>query len=434
MSQEPGGGGFSGLPDRAGAIHRYLAVRADTEQLASPLSEEDQLLQSSPLCSPTKWHRAHTTWFFETFLLEPRGIAPIDPRYRFLFNSYYDAVGPRHARPKRGLLSRPTASEVASYRRTVDGRMVELLSSLDDVELGALLPALELGLAHEEQHQELMLTDILHAFHENPLLPAYRAGTSKAGAAATSAALDGATPDHLFAGGLIEIGASSRGAFAFDNEGPRHKVWLEPFQLARRLVTVGEMKAFIQAGGYRTPSLWLSEGYEWATARQIDAPCYWHHSGPDWLIFGLDGLRELPDNEPVSHVSYYEADAVARFLGGRLPSEQEWEAAASHVRSAGNFVSSSALRPLAARVETDGPTQMFGDVWEWTRSSYEPYPGYRPAAGAFGEYNGKFMVNQRVLRGGSCFTPDGHVRSTYRNFWHPDTRFQVTGIRVAKDA
>ncbi|MCA9674023.1 MAG: ergothioneine biosynthesis protein EgtB [Myxococcales bacterium] len=417
--------------DRTALTRRFLEVRGRTEALAAPLSPEDQQLQSMPTCSPTKWHRAHTTWFFETFVLAPRGVAPVDPRWGFLFNSYYEAVGPRHARPRRGLLSRPSCDEIATYRRTVDGRVVELLAGADDRELAALAPLIALGLAHEEQHQELLLTDALHALAQNPLRPAYR-GPAPPPAADAAAPLT-FTP---FDGGLVELGCDApvdAAAFVFDNETPRHKVWLEPFALADRLITAGEVIAFAADGGYRTSSLWLSDGWDLIRAGELDAPGHARVDGDDLIVFGLDGERRAGAAEPAAFLSFYEADAIARWLGARLPSEAEWEVAARAAGApAGNFLDGDALRPLPAA--GGSVAQLWGDAWEWTRSSYEPYPGFAAAAGALGEYNGKFMVNQRVLRGGSCFTPPGHVRATYRNFWHPDTRFQVTGVRLARPA
>jgi ergothioneine biosynthesis protein EgtB len=408
-------------------IARFQSVRRCTEALAAPLSPEDQMLQSMPDCSPTRWHRAHTTWFFETFILQPRGVAPYNPRWGYLFNSYYEAVGPRYARPRRGMISRPSVAEVGDYRRVIDEHMSALLERATDEDLGALGALIELGLAHEEQHQELILTDILHALHENPLRPAYRAPAS-APARGEVSPLD----FIAFEGGLVEVGArDDRGGFVFDNEAPRHRVWLDPFALSTRLVTVGEVKAFIREGGYRTPSLWLSEGREWARANDIKAPSYARVEGEDYVVFGLEGERVASDDEPAAHLSFYEADALAQFLGARLPTEFEWEHAARNTPIAGHFLDDT-LRPLAAR--GDGLRQLWGDAWEWTRSSYEPYPGYAPSAGAIGEYNGKFMVNQRVLRGGSYLTPPGHVRLTYRNFWHPHIRFQATGVRLARGA
>ncbi|MCM2316942.1 MAG: ergothioneine biosynthesis protein EgtB [Thermoanaerobaculia bacterium] len=417
---------------RQSLIDRFAAVRTATEDLAAPLTPEDQQVQSMPDCSPTKWHRAHTTWFFETFLLLPRGVAPFDPHYGFLFNSYYEHVGPRHARPKRGMLSRPTADEVSTYRRAIDGRLLELLSAASDDELAAMRPVLELGLAHEEQHQELLLTDVLNAFSENPLRPVYR----QAGASTGNVVISDSPMRFVdYPGGTLEIGAADTNAFVFDNELPRHRAWLEAYALADRLVTVGEWKAFADAGGYDTATLWLADGLDFVRAHGIRGPLYSRRDGGALVVFGLDGVREAADDEPLAHVSFYEADAIATFFGARLPREEEWEAAAVALpASDGNFRESGALRPLPADEPSDAPRQLFGDAWEWTRSSYSPYPGFTAGAGAIGEYNGKFMVNQFVLRGGSCFTPRGHVRPTYRNFWHPGTRFQMTGVRLAKDA
>jgi ergothioneine biosynthesis protein EgtB len=412
---------------RGHLARRFQAVRARTEQLALPLSAEDQGLQSGPACSPTKWHRAHTTWFFETFLLAPRGVPPVDARWGVLFNSYYVAVGPRHARPKRGMLSRPSVAEIGRYREIVDARMAQLLATLDDEGFRALAPLVELGIAHEEQHQELILTDVLSAFSESPLRPAY----------APPVDTTPASPRPLgfvdYEGGLVEIGLAPSPAFSFDNESPRHRRWLEPFSLGDRLLTVGEWKAFADAGGYETASLWLSEGFQWVVEHEVRAPLYGRREGGALVVFGLGGEREAADDEPISHLGYYEADALARFVGGRLPTEAEWEHAAASAPAEGHFLGPS-LRPLPARAAASAPAQLFGDAWEWTASSYDPYPGYRAAEGALGEYNGKFMVNQLVLRGGSCLTPPGHVRATYRNFWPPDTRFQMTGVRVARSS
>jgi ergothioneine biosynthesis protein EgtB len=405
-------------------VERYRTVRTRTERLAAPLSPEDQQLQASPLSSPTKWHRAHTTWFFETFVLAPRGVKPYDERYGYLFNSYYESVGPRHARPERGMLSRPTASEIGRYRAAVDERMISLLER-DEPELESLV---SLGLAHEEQHQELILTDALDALAKNPLFPAYREHAP---------ALVRAEPRPIgftaFDGGLQEIGASPSG-FSFDNEGPRHRVYLEPFELADRLVTIGEVKAFIDARGYETASLWLSDGWDFVRRNELAAPRHVHVRDGELAIYGLDGLRPALDAEPALFLSFYEADAIATFMGARLPTEAEWEVAASAHAPAGNLLgddlATTSLRGVPAPA---GPlTQLYGDGWEWTRSGYEPYPGFAPAAGALGEYNGKFMCNQIVLRGGSCFTPAGHVRASYRNFWTPDTRFQATAVRLAR--
>lgn len=410
-------------------IARYREVRARTERLAAPLSSEDQMLQSMPSASPSKWHRAHTTWFFETFLLAPRGVPVVDAAYMKLFNSYYETFGERHVRAERGLLSRPSLEDIARYRALVDSRMIELLSAASDEDLRALEPLLRLGLAHEEQHQELLLTDILNAFSHNPLLPAYRS----AGPTAAPSQAPRPLEFRAHGGGLVQIGALPERGFTFDNELPRHQRWLEPFELADRLLTVGEVKAFIRDGGYRTASLWCSDGWDFVRRHGIDAPLYATLDGDCYTVFGLDGAREASDDEPAVHLSFYEADALARYFGARLPTEHEWEILASRTPSThGNFLDGAALRPLPAP-DADGVRQLLGDAWEWTRSSYEPYPGYAPAAGALGEYNGKFMVNQIVLRGGSCFTPAGHVSSSYRNFWPPETRFQVSGVRLARD-
>jgi ergothioneine biosynthesis protein EgtB len=406
----------------------YEATRARTEELAGRLSPEDQQLQSMDDASPTKWHRAHTTWFFEAFLLEPEGVQAIDPRYATLYNSYYEAKGPRHPRPLRGLLSRPSAAEVGDYRRRVDERVIRLVRAADAAALGRVLPILELGIAHEEQHQELVLTDILHAFSQSPVRPAFAAGAIEPSPASRTAEMRFVP----FAGGLREVGAAG-GGFAFDNERPRHKRWLEPFMVADRLVTVRELKAFIDEGGYRRPSLWLSEGFDFVRAHALEAPLYVTYEPGRLEGFTLAGPRVLADDEPVAHLSYYEADAIARFLGSRLPTEIEWEIAAEGSAQDGNFADDGILHPLAPGGGAHRAVrQLFGDAWEWTSSAYEPYPGYRPPPGALGEYNGKFMVSQIVLRGGSCLTPRRHVRASYRNFWHPATRFQMAGLRLAR--
>jgi ergothioneine biosynthesis protein EgtB len=409
-------------------------VRRRTEGLAEPLSAEDCQVQSMPDASPTKWHLAHTSWFFETFVLDG---APADPAFAFLFNSYYEAVGPRHPRAARGLLSRPSLDEVRRYRRQVDERMAERLArGVDDDARGRVV----LGLAHEEQHQELILTDVKHLLGGSPLRPAYRqrdARTARGGGPAPGPLTFVRQP-----GGLVPIGHAAPGAsgepFAFDNEAPRHEVLLRPYALAARLVTAGEYLAFIRDGGYRRPELWLSDGWAELAASGAAAPLYWRVDGDAAWLFTLDGERPLDPAEPVAHVSYYEADAYARWADARLPTEAEWEAAATAAppaaAAAGNFLESNALHPRAARVDGDGGfTQLFGDAWEWTASAYAPYPGYRAAAGALGEYNGKFMCNQMVLRGGSCLTPRGHVRPSYRNFFSPAARWQMTGIRLARD-
>jgi len=404
---------------------RYEEVRARSLALASPLSAEDQCVQSMPDASPTKWHLAHVTWFFETFLLRPGlpGYAVFDDAYGYLFNSYYEQVGPRHARPARGLLTRPSLDAVHAYRRHVDAAMRSLLADDPDAETLALV---ELGLNHEQQHQELTLTDIKDLLSRSPLQPAYQAPRPRERRRGSEASWI----DHP--GGLVEIGWDGRG-FAFDCEGPRHKVWLEPFRLASRPVTNGEYLAFIEDGGYRRSEFWLSDG--WSTCRRHgwEAPAYWRRDDAQgWRIFTLSGLRPVDPDSPVCHVSYFEADAYARWAGKRLPTEAEWEVLAAGGEPEGHFVDNGAYHPLPA--QADGLTQMFGDVWEWTQSAYSPYPGFLPAAGAVGEYNGKFMSGQMVLRGGSCVTPEGHVRATYRNFFYPRDRWQFSGIRLADDA
>lgn len=389
------------------AVERYRRVRRRTEALAAPLSPEDQQAQSMPDASPTKWHRAHTTWFFETFLLVPflPGYAVHDRDYGYLFNSYYEAVGPRQPRPQRGLLTRPSAQAVGAYRAHVDAAMERLLAGPLTAEISERL---ELGLAHEEQHQELILMDILHLFAQSPLSPAYQAG------APAHRGDPGPQRFHRFAGGLVEIGADETG-FAFDNERPRHRVYVAPFRLADRLVTNGEWIAFIEAGGYQRVDLWLAEGWARAQEDGWSAPAYWRREDDGtWTTMTLRGRGPVDPSAPVVHVSYYEAAAYAAWAGRRLPTEAEWEAAATASGKTG-------LRHL------------YGSAWQWTSSAYAPYPGFKPGAGALGEYNGKFMVNQMVLRGGCEATPPGHSRATYRNFFHPDRRWMFAGVRLADD-
>ncbi len=382
---------------------QFSLVRARTERLAAPLSPEDQVVQSMPDASPTKWHRAHTTWFFETFLLLPflPGYRRVEESFAVLFNSYYVAAGPRHARPQRGVVTRPGNAEVTAYRAAVDASMAELLRNPP----AEARPLIELGLQHEEQHQELLLTDILHAFSGNPLRPAYDPDWREpAGATGVARTLDG--PE-----GVVEIGHAGDG-FAFDNELPRHWSYLAPFRIADRLVRNGEWLAFIEAGGYRDPLLWMSDGWAACQAEGWEAPMYWERRDGAWWQFGLGGLRPVDPSLPVRHISWYEADAFARWDGKRLPTEQEWEAAAG-------------LPGFAEAADT---------VWQWTGSAYRPYPGFTPWAGAVGEYNGKFMIGQMVLRGGSLATPPGHARPSYRNFFPPQARWQFTGLRLAEDA
>jgi ergothioneine biosynthesis protein EgtB len=399
---------------------RYQSVRDLTEHLAAPLSGEDQTVQSMPDVSPTKWHRAHTTWFFETFLL-PRACRDYEvfhPDYRYLFNSYYEAVGARHPRAERGLLSRPGIAEIGDYRAHVDAAMTATIPSLSP-ELHALA---ELGLHHEQQHQELLLMDIKHVLSANPLHPSYRA-------VAEPPARHERAPRWIEQpGGLVDIGHDGDG-FAFDNESPRHRVFLEPYALADRPVSCGEWLAFMADDGYRRPELWLSDG--WATVRteQWEAPLYWERDGDDWYVFTLGGRKRVDPAETVVHISYYEADAFAHWLGARLPTEAEWETVAARGDADGRFLDFDRLHPSAP----EPGDSLFGDVWQWTASAYLPYPRFRPAAGAVGEYNGKFMVNQHVLRGGCCATPVGHVRASYRNFFPPSARWAFSGARLARD-
>jgi ergothioneine biosynthesis protein EgtB len=406
-------------------------VRQASADFCRPLTAEDCVIQSMPDASPTRWHLAHTTWFFETFVLakEVRSYRPVNASYEYLFNSYYNAVGDPFPRPQRGLISRPTVADVWEYRYEIDRRMERLLES-PRLFSGELLNVIELGLHHEQQHQELMHTDLKHAFSCNPLLPAYREQPESS--------TEKATPLEWihFEGGIYSIGHDGEG-FAFDNETPRHCLFLEPFALANRPATNAEFLEFVNDGGYRRPELWLSLGWQTVQAECWQAPLYWRRSedGP-WREFTLAGLRPIRPQAPVCHLSYFEADAFARWRGARLPTEAEWEVAAQAAPTEGedirgHFVETGLLHPAPASERPHGLTQLFGDVWEWTSSSYAPYPGYRPLAGALGEYNGKFMCNQYVLRGGSCVTPQSHIRPTYRNFFPPEARWQFTGVRLA---
>jgi len=408
---------------------RYPRVRSASERLAAPLSAEDCGIQSMQDASPTKWHLAHTSWYFETFVLESAvpGYVHFDPHFRVLFNSYYNGVGEQYARPQRGLLSRPGLEEVLAYRAHVDRHMADLLSKEPDLD-AAVGEVIEIGLHHEQQHQELILTDVKHALAQNPMDPVYR--TRAVGASRPTPAP--ALAWQSFEGGLREIGAPDTG-FAFDNERPAHREYLEPFELANRPVTNREWRAFIDAGGYREPAFWLADGWSAVQRRGWQAPLYWRRGeAGGWHCFTLAGALELDPDEPVCHVSWYEADAYARFAGARLPSESEWEVAAAEIAPDGHFAGSERFHPAPAPPGS-GLRQLYGDVWEWTRSPYVAYPGFRTAAGALGEYNGKFMSNQLVLRGGSCATPDGHVRASYRNFFYPEARWQFSGLRLARD-
>jgi len=386
-----------------GLAERYHSVRGHTERLVAALTEEDQCVQSMPDASPAKWHRAHTTWFFEQFVLGPNlpGYKVFDDKFSFLFNSYYETVGARQPRPARGLITRPGAREIADYRRYVDEGVGRVLAERGP-EIAGLV---ELGLHHEQQHQELLVTDMMHAFAQAPfvppVLPGWREPESAAG------------PTHFvdISGGTVEIGHAGEG-FAFDNEGPRHSALLRPFRLANRLVRNAEWLAFMEDGGYRKPTLWMSDGWAAATANQWRSPLHWREGDFGWLQVGPGGLAPLDPETPVRHVSWYEADAFARWAGARLPTEAEMETAA----------------------DREDIWEFDSYAWQWTGSAYSPYPGFRPAEGAIGEYNGKFMINQMVLRGGSLATPPGHLRPTYRNFFHPDKRWQFTGLRLAEDA
>ena len=430
------------IAGREAVVDRYRRVRALTEALAAPLHAEDQVVQSMPDVSPTKWHRAHTTWFFETFLLAPSlaGYRAFHPGFAYLFNSYYEGAGPRHPRPQRGLLSRPTVAEIAEYRAHVDAAMARLIADASDEAWSAVAPLVELGLHHEQQHQELLLMDVKHVLSVNPLQPAYREVQSPPWAHAGSVPPAGWV-DHD--GGLIEIGHETgdpTAGFAFDNEGPRHTVYLEPFRVADRLVTCGEWMEFVDDRGYERPELWLSDGWIATNANGWGAPLYWERDGGDWTVFTLSGRRAVDPAEPVVHVSHYEADAYARWAGARLPTEHEWEHAAAALPVEGHFLpeepdglAGAALHPAVAGAAAPGAAlrQAYGDVWEWTASAYLPYPRFRPAPGTVGEYNGKFMSGQMTLRGGACVTPSGHLRPTYRNFFPPWSRWMFAGVRLA---
>jgi len=401
------------------AAQHYRDVRKHSLMLAEPLSDEDCGAQSMTQASPVKWHLAHTTWFFETFLLEPfeEHFKPHRQAFRVLFNSYYNGIGARHPRAQRGLLTRPSMPEVLRYRGAVDERIVRCLEGGGPPELGALL---ELGLQHEQQHQELILTDVKHMLAQNELYPAYMAGPLPV--AAPCAPLDWLE----FEAGLADIGHAGAG-FCFDNELPRHRQFVEPFALASRLVTNAEYLRFIEAGGYADPALWLSEGWDWVAAQAGAHPLYWQRDGHgNWFEFTLHGLQRLDPARPATHLSLYEADAYARWSGARLPTEAEWEIAACSAA-----LETGRLHPAGSHGR-QGLAQMFGHCWQWTSSSYAPYPGYASAPGALGEYNGKFMLNQYVLRGSSCATPPGHARASYRNFFPSDARWQFSGIRLAR--
>jgi len=457
LEAEPGGEQVfaEALPGVSGSeslLERYRRVRRFSEELCQTLEPEDYVIQTMPEVSPTKWHLAHTSWFFETFVAKPclNDYRPLNPQYAFLFNSYYNAAGKMHARAQRGLLSRPTVKETYDYRRHVDETMERCLHSADGPALARLEPLVILGLNHEQQHQELMLTDIKHVFWTNPLRPCFRPEKPMPKAA------DGACGWCHFGPGIYSIGHEGEG-FYFDNEAPRHQVCLTAFALADRLVTNQEYLQFMQDGGYQRPEFWLSLGWAAVCDRGWTAPFYWEQRDGAWWMMTLAGMRPVRPCEPVCHISYFEADAYARWAGARLPTEAEWETAAASALWDGQFAESGRFHPApdaggdasprrpppdgrlgeaslpAGTSSSEAPRQMFGELWQWTQSAYSPYPGYQPAAGALGEYNGKFMCNQYVLRGASCATPRSHVRATYRNFFPPDARWQFSGLRLAKD-
>jgi len=422
----------TGAPDTL--PNRYRHVRATSLRICEPLQIEDYVVQSMPDASPAKWHLAHTSWFFEQFLLKPfhPNYRPYHKKFEFLFNSYYQSVGPMHERPRRGLLTRPTVRDILHYRTHIDEHIESLLAARPDDE--RLFTLLALGMNHEQQHQELLYTDIKHLFFCNPLLPAYHERSSAADAITSAEPMRFIT----FEGGIHEIGNTSK-HFCFDNELPRHRVLVESGALADRLTTSGEYLEFIRDGGYRHPALWLSDGWQTVTRENWTRPLYWAESLD--AEFTLSGMQGLDLAAPVSHLSYYEAEAFARWAGARLPSEAEWELAAARLQVQGNLLETGALHPLPASQQarttgsdTDAWHQLFGDTWEWTSSPYIAYPGYRCASGALGEYNGKFMCSQMVLRGGSCVTPADHIRASYRNFFYPGTRWQFAGLRLARNA
>jgi ergothioneine biosynthesis protein EgtB len=410
-----------------GLLARYRDVRDFSKLLARDLEPEDCVVQSMPDVSPSKWHLAHTTWFFETFVLKPwqKNYQPAIPEYGFLFNSYYNAAGTMHRRDLRGLISRPTVAESFRYRENIDRHVEDLVRLVSEDVLDEIEPIIVLGIHHEQQHQELLLTDIKHVLAQNPLHPVFRKRSEEK----TTQPLPMGFVD--FEERMAMIGHSGSGFF-YDNEGPQHRALVPAFSLGSRLVTCGEYLRFMENDGYHRSEFWLSLGWMTVNEQRWEAPLYWEKRDDVWWHFTLSGFRPITENEPVTHVSYFEADAYANWSGARLPTEFEWEVAAQNQSNDGNFVESERFHPGPAL--SDGLTQMFGDTWEWTRSSYSPYPGYRAERGALGEYNGKFMCNQYVLRGGSCATSKSHIRPTYRNFFQPEKRWQFNGIRLARDA
>ncbi|WP_022835352.1 ergothioneine biosynthesis protein EgtB [Salisaeta longa] len=426
--------------DRGSIAERYRITRRFTTDFCRPLNTEDYVVQTKEFVSPTKWHLAHTTWFFETFVLREHdpSYTLLNDQYPYLFNSYYIQAGERHCRDRRGYISRPTVEQVYEYRAYVDEHVEALLATASADDLDTLAPLVELGIHHEQQHQELMVTDLKHVLSVNPLRPAYRDDLAPPTVDAIPALDWVAFADE----GVYEVGYDGDG-FYYDNEGPRHKEYRRPFALANRLVTCGEYRAFMEDGGYERPELWLSAG--WATVQERDwtEPFYWEEREGEWYVYTLGGLRPLNPHEPVAHLSYFEAEAYARWAGARLPEEGEWELAARDATIEGNTVDAGYFHPIPLTDDTPAHTpaagdggalyQLYGDVWEWTRSAYSPYPGYEPLPGAIGEYNGKFMCGQYVLRGGSCATSQSHLRPTYRNYFHPDEAWQFMGLRLAQD-
>jgi ergothioneine biosynthesis protein EgtB len=417
-------------PLLADPLARFRTVRSASERICVPLELEDYGIQSMLDVSPPKWHLAHVSWFFEAFLLQPflRGYQPLDARYDHLFNSYYQTHGTPFPRAQRGLLSRPTVADVYRYREHVDMAMEALLADPPSQHAMEIARRVELGLQHEQQHQELLLMDIKHILAQNPLLPSYRDDLKPAPAHTSPA-----TRWLRYPGGVRHVGHSGDG-FAFDCEQPRHRVFVDDFQLASRPVSNGEYAQFIADGGYHDSALWLADGWSLSQQAGWQAPLYWRGDGDGWAEMTLGGLRELDPHAPVCHLSHYEADAFAAWAGARLPSEDEWEVASQDVAPGGNFAESDHLQPVAAECEGCGAMQLFGDIWEWTGSAYRPYPGFRALEGSLGEYNGKFMSGQMVLRGGCCATPQEHIRHTYRNFFYPAMRWQFAGLRLAKEA
>ncbi len=412
---------------RSTLINRYKTVRSFTEELTEPLETEDFVIQIAEHTSPVKWHLAHTSWFFETFLLEKANTnhQSLNEQYSYLFNSYYLQTGVPHCRARRGNLSRPTVKQVFEYRNFVDEHMLDLFENCSEEKFMEWAPVVEIGLNHEQQHQELLLTDLKYMLAQNPLHPVYKK---------TERPKVKSVPELKWASfnkGVYKVGHKGEG-FGYDNEFPFHKTYIHDFELANRLVTNGEFIEFIEEGGYDESRWWLDEGFSTVNEEGWKAPLYWKRKNGEWFYFTLNGLKKIDLNEPVSHVSYFEADAFARWKGCRLPTEQEWEVAAEDVAVEGNFVGKGNYHPTAVQTAEEGLQQMLGNVWEWTSSSYAPYPGYEPLPGALGEYNGKFMCNQYVLRGGSCATSESHIRKTYRNFFHARERWQFMGIRLAR--